>query len=300
MFDELGCRGQGPSFKSAAMTSRGARLGSYDFRDRARSVLISYESGALSPYLKAAPAPAIAQTAPPAPEPKPEPRTAAAEPPAPEPKPEPLTAAAEPPKPEPRTAAAEPPKPEPLTAAAEPPKPEPPAAKPLQPAPEAQPKAEIVWAEPAKGAPAQPEAASVQEVKAAPTPVASPEPPAAKGTIFEPAPAKPAPGQVQLAMPKLEPKVVPEIQPGTSASVASQTYAFPVHEIYRLNFCLNWDKDCGEPAAQAWCKVRGFNRAAAWSVDKNIGSLFPTIVLGENRVCSQFICDGFQEITCAK
>ncbi|MEE8187993.1 MAG: hypothetical protein V3T80_02180 [Kiloniellales bacterium] len=311
LFDDLGCRGQGLSFKSAAVTSRGVRLDSYEFRDRARSVLISYESGALSPYLKIVPpaAPAIAEAAPPAP--KPEPQTAAAETAPPAPEPEPQTAAAEtaPPAPEPK----------PQTAAAET-APEPPVAKPIQPAappetaaaepaaprpkvaPPGQPEAEIIWAEPAKGAPAQPEAATVQEAKAVPTPAASPEPPAAKAKIFEPAPAKtePAPGQIQLAMPKLEPKVVPEVKPGTSASVASQTFIFPVHEIYRLNFCFNWDKDCGEPAAQAWCKVRGFNRAAAWTVDENIGSLFPTIVLGENRVCAKFVCDGFQEITCAK
>jgi hypothetical protein len=62
---------------------------------------------------------------------------------------------------------------------------------------------------------------------------------------------------------------------------------------------LSSGQDCGEPAAQAWCKTQGFQRARAWEIDENIGALFPTVILGENRICAQFVCDGFREITCA-
>jgi hypothetical protein len=98
-------------------------------------------------------------------------------------------------------------------------------------------------------------------------------------------------------MPKLEPVLLPETR--VSPALASQTFPYPIHEIYRLNYCLNWNKDCGKPAAQTWCKEQGFRWASGFKIDENIGSLFPTIVLGENRVCAQFVCDGFQEITCA-
>ncbi|HEX9789146.1 MAG TPA: hypothetical protein VGA60_00675, partial [Kiloniellales bacterium] len=71
-------------------------------------------------------------------------------------------------------------------------------------------------------------------------------------------------------------------------------------EIYRLNYCLRWGADCGEPAATAWCRGQGFAKASDWRVDKNIGALFPTIVLADKRVCAQFPCDGFEAITCSK
>ncbi len=99
------------------------------------------------------------------------------------------------------------------------------------------------------------------------------------------------------AQPKLEPVLLPETQ--AVAGLASQTFAYPVHQVYRLNYCLTSNGDCGAPAAQAWCKTQGFDTASAWKIDENIGSLFPTVVLGEDRICAQFICDGFQEITCA-
>ena len=83
------------------------------------------------------------------------------------------------------------------------------------------------------------------------------------------------------------------------AGLASQTFAYPVHQVYRLNYCLTSKGDCGAPAARAWCKTQGFGKASTWKIDENIGALFPTVVLGENRICAQFVCDGFQEITCA-
>jgi hypothetical protein len=93
---------------------------------------------------------------------------------------------------------------------------------------------------------------------------------------------------------------VPTPVPAAAASPASQTFDHPVHEIYRLNYCLRWGVDCGEPAATAWCRAKGFAKAETWTVDKNIGALFPTIVMADKRVCAQFPCDGFQQITCTK
>ena len=98
-------------------------------------------------------------------------------------------------------------------------------------------------------------------------------------------------------MPKLEPVLLPGTQ--ALAALGSQTFQYPVHDIYRLNYCLNWGKDCGAPAAQAWCTTQGFRRASGFKIDENIGALFPTLVLGESRVCAKFVCDGFREITCA-
>ncbi len=236
----------------------------------------------------------------PKPEPKPEPEPDAAAVPEPvlEPKPEPEPVTE--PVTEPETGAGPAPPPEPAPAVA-------PEAKALEPAPApaTQPRLPaIVWTKTAEPAPAAAQPAPAAAAPARPEP-APPEMPTVVPTVAPTvapsvapsvAPA-PSPGAIQQAMPKLEPMLLPETQ--VPSALASQTFQYPVHEIYRLNYCLNLDKDCGAPAAQAWCQAQGFRRSSAWKIDENIGSLFPTIVLGTDRICAQFICDGFQEITCA-
>ena len=47
------------------------------------------------------------------------------------------------------------------------------------------------------------------------------------------------------------------------------------------------------------CLARGFaGGAASFEIDENIGSLFPTLALGDLQLCANFVCDGFKEITC--
>ncbi len=252
LFDGLGCAGESVSFKSAASTlgDFNFRLDRHDFRDRARSIRISYENGALAPYIKRA-APAVAVIQPPAPQAIAQPETTA-----------------------PETVQARAPEPEavqPIAAQPEPVQPE--TATPETTAPES------LTTAPAK--------AQITEVPPAPRKVPAAQTP-------------PQRTDVQVALAKIEPKIVPQVRKDLTLAMATQTFHFPVHEIYRLNYCLKWGKDCGQPAAKAWCEAQGFRHASDWKVDKNIGSLFPTIVMGDNRVCSQFVCDGFREITCAK
>ena len=121
-------------------------------------------------------------------------------------------------------------------------------------------------------------------------------PPQLAAVPAQPAATAPAATAAQT-QPKLEPVLLPETQ--AVAGLASQTFAYPVHQVYRLNYCLTSNGDCGAPAAQAWCETQGFGKASAWTIDENIGALFPTVVLGEDRICARFICDGFREITCA-
>jgi hypothetical protein len=312
LFEGLGCTGDPLSFKSAARAPGTIKLDDFEFRDRARSIRIDYEGGPLEPYLQpedAPPAAAVSEApaAPEAPAPvaaQPEPEAAQA--PAPQPAPAAAPEAPAPVAAQPEPEAAQMPAPQPVPAAA-PEAPAPVAAQPEpeaaqvpapQPAPAAEPEAKapdpaprprlpaIDWAKTAEPAPAT--AARAQPKPAAAEPTA-PETPAVT--------LAPSPSAIQQAMPRLEPVLLPETQ--ASSALASQTFQYPVHEIYRLNYCLNLGEDCGEPAAQAWCQAQGFRRASAWKIDENIGSLFPTIVLGTDRVCAQFVCDGFQEITCA-
>jgi hypothetical protein len=90
--------------------------------------------------------------------------------------------------------------------------------------------------------------------------------------------------------------VLPE-SPAPAAG-ETQTFRFPLLQGYRLNHCLTGRKDCGGPAASKWCEARGYTRAITWEIDENIGSLFPTLAIGDLQLCANFVCDGFKEITC--
>lgn len=94
-----------------------------------------------------------------------------------------------------------------------------------------------------------------------------------------------------------------EPKPGTPEGLdpvvpGEQVFTFPVYDVYRLNYCLNAKGGCGEPAASKWCELKGFKRAVAWQKDNNIGGIFPTFLIGDRRICAQYKCDGFAEVTC--
>jgi|GEM_PF-2163900 len=101
-----------------------------------------------------------------------------------------------------------------------------------------------------------------------------------------------------------------EAQPDSAAALpaeeqsetkpGSQLFRYPVVRSLRLNFCYRWGKECGEPAAAAFCKEEGYARAQRWKRDARIGALFPTLVLGDDRICEKFLCDGFEEILCSQ
>ncbi|MGD1878234.1 MAG: hypothetical protein ACFB13_12125 [Kiloniellaceae bacterium] len=130
--------------------------------------------------------------------------------------------------------------------------------------------------------------------------VASPPPPASGG--LQPAPPSAPP---QSPQPVLQPVPVPEAPdpapaPSRPTGPQEQTFRFPVHQVYRLNFCLENGQGCGEPAANAWCKDSGFARSSRWTQEENIGALYPTVYLGSGGICDKFLCDGFEEITCTQ
>ncbi len=75
--------------------------------------------------------------------------------------------------------------------------------------------------------------------------------------------------------------------------------AWPLNEErqYRLDWCLNWERDCGKPAADAYCRARGFLEAIFYEADPGVGTQ-PTILIGTNQICNQKFCTAFQIITC--
>ncbi len=65
----------------------------------------------------------------------------------------------------------------------------------------------------------------------------------------------------------------------------------------RVDHCLTWGKECGEPAATAWCITQGFAKSTAHKV---LPPKPPTYVLGDRSVCNIPECVGFSEVVCAK
>jgi hypothetical protein len=143
--------------------------------------------------------------------------------------------------------------------------------------------------------PAAPAAGTAQQQQQLTAP-----PAAAAGGGLQPAPPTAPPRQQQVLQPI--PVPVPQAAPVPSRPTGPQeeTFRFPVHQVYRLNYCLADEQGCGEPAATAWCSARGFARATRWSQEDNIGALYPTVFIGSGSICDKFLCDGFEEITCSQ
>jgi hypothetical protein len=84
----------------------------------------------------------------------------------------------------------------------------------------------------------------------------------------------------------------------------ANTFPNPMQGPYRLDYCLHYSKTsgafggCGNPAANAWCKTRGFVKAKQWVIARDIGAVSPTSVIGDDRICRAAACDGFASITC--
>ncbi|WP_193371280.1 hypothetical protein [Pelagibius marinus] len=158
---------------------------------------------------------------------------------------------------------------------------------------------------PVPAAPQAPQAPQADVPQAAPAPSGSLQPqpsPAPSGGGLQPAPPS-APPQ-QALQPTPEPLVIPTVPaqqvPSRPTGPQEETFRFPVHQVYRLNFCLADEQGCGEPAANQWCEAQGFDRASRWTREENIGALYPTVFIGNGTICDKFLCDGFEEITCTR
>jgi hypothetical protein len=80
----------------------------------------------------------------------------------------------------------------------------------------------------------------------------------------------------------------------------TQTFPAPMQGDFRLDACEQWAQKCGEPAASAWCRAKGFARAVDFP-EENVGKAgVPTRLIGTNQVCRESICTSFVYITCEK
>lgn len=77
----------------------------------------------------------------------------------------------------------------------------------------------------------------------------------------------------------------------------SHQFNAPTVGNYGVDVCLNWGTNCGQPAADEFCRRHGYARSTAQGVFE---SGPPTLVLGDNAVCDQSFCNRFAYITCSR
>jgi hypothetical protein len=67
---------------------------------------------------------------------------------------------------------------------------------------------------------------------------------------------------------------------------------------YLVDYCLHWGQQCGAPAADEFCRRKGFSRHKSFEVANDVGAKSQTLVLGDNKLCGELTCDGFASIRC--
>ncbi len=74
-------------------------------------------------------------------------------------------------------------------------------------------------------------------------------------------------------------------------------YDAPVLNGYRVDWCFQWAEQCGQGAADAFCRAKGHARAASFNKAANVP---PTRLIGTGAICAQPGCDSFQQIICQR
>ena len=85
----------------------------------------------------------------------------------------------------------------------------------------------------------------------------------------------------------------------TTASAGSTVKKFTNPKIsgVALDWCKTWGQGCGKPAADYFCKKRGYDRATIFRIEKDIGY---TRIIKSGQICNSPGCDSFKFIQCKK
>ncbi|HKO09237.1 MAG TPA: TIR domain-containing protein [Alphaproteobacteria bacterium] len=85
-------------------------------------------------------------------------------------------------------------------------------------------------------------------------------------------------------------------QPPASGGVpATRHFDNPLVEGVALDFCRTWARDCGKPAADAFCQSQGFAAAIDFTRQPHAP---PTRVIGSGQVCNGANCARIDAVTC--
>lgn len=78
---------------------------------------------------------------------------------------------------------------------------------------------------------------------------------------------------------------------------SDRVFANPSWKGNRLDVYKSFGKDCGKPAADAFCASQGF-RSSSSSVQDSTPGRGTTRIISNNQLCDQNFCVGFQMIVC--
>lgn len=80
-----------------------------------------------------------------------------------------------------------------------------------------------------------------------------------------------------------------------AVQAAEFRYVNPQYKNRALDYCKSWGRNCGAPAADAYCKKLGHHRATRFSVRLNSP---PTRVISGGKVCNNWSCDRISAVVC--
>lgn len=78
-----------------------------------------------------------------------------------------------------------------------------------------------------------------------------------------------------------------------SADAGVRNFFSPTHEGGRVDACLSGGV-CGKPAADAFCKVQGYDRAVLFQRE----TVAETRALDSGNVCTGAFCTAFKQVKC--
>ena len=89
------------------------------------------------------------------------------------------------------------------------------------------------------------------------------------------------------------------IQHSPKATYLQRTreFVFPRVNHYRVAWCYQHDRECGERAAYSFCRREGYSKAKQYKIQKKLPA---TQSLGDQQLCFGQDCTGFASITCSR
>lgn len=86
---------------------------------------------------------------------------------------------------------------------------------------------------------------------------------------------------------------------GSGGGSAARTREFhnPKVRGYALDVCYAWARQCGKPAADAYCRSRGYAKALNWRSRSNAP---PTRVISSGQICNKHFCGRIVWVKCSR
>ena len=86
---------------------------------------------------------------------------------------------------------------------------------------------------------------------------------------------------------------------GGQVGITDNKFYTPKMGGVRVDGCLYWARQCGDPAANEFCKRKGYSKSSGWGVDHHVSK---TKVLGDGKICetgkNHPNCGAFSFINC--